>query len=82
MVVANPTCLLKAPKDEPRCPYHNGTFLLTCDIPEGYPRDPPEVRFVTFILHPNVSEIMGLCSHCLNIVYLKVSKQGKVTYLS
>jgi hypothetical protein len=46
---------LKAPKDDTKCPYRNGTFLLTCDIPETYPRDPPEIRFVTFILHPNVS---------------------------
>ena len=45
----------KAPKDGTECPYRNGTFLLTCDIPESYPREPPEIRFVTFILHPNVS---------------------------
>ena len=48
--------LSKAPKDETKCPYRNGTFLLTCDIPQNYPRDPPEIRFVTFILHPNVSD--------------------------
>ncbi|KAJ7282470.1 hypothetical protein C8J57DRAFT_1295463 [Mycena rebaudengoi] len=33
-----------------------GTFLLTCDIPMGYSRCPPEIPFVTFILHPNVSK--------------------------
>ena len=53
--VTDPTHVLKAPKDETRCPYRNGTFLLTCDLPQSYPRDPPEIRFVTFILHPNVS---------------------------
>jgi hypothetical protein len=42
-------------EDAEQCPYRGGCFLLTCDIPEGYPRDPPEVRFVTFIMHPNVS---------------------------
>ncbi|KAJ7106335.1 hypothetical protein C8R44DRAFT_638705 [Mycena epipterygia] len=48
---------LKAPKDVENCPYKGGTFLLSCDLPAGYPRDPPEVRFVTFILHPNVSPL-------------------------
>ena len=53
--VTDPTHVRKAPKDEIKCPYRNGTFLLTCDIPQSYPREPPEIRFVTFILHPNVS---------------------------
>ncbi len=53
--VTDATHVLKAPTDEAKCPYRNGTFLLTCDIPQSYPRDPPEIRFVTFILHPNVS---------------------------
>ncbi len=47
--------VFKAPKDEIKCPYRNGTFLLTCDIPQTYPLEAPEIRFVTFILHPNVS---------------------------
>lgn len=46
--------IYQAPTDEDKCPYKNGTFLLTCDFPESYPRNPPEIRFVTFILHPNV----------------------------
>jgi len=54
-VIPADSTLLKAPKDNTNCPYRNGTFLLTCDIPQTYPRDPPEIRFVTFILHPNVS---------------------------
>jgi ubiquitin-protein ligase len=52
--------LSQAPEDEANCPYRNGTFLLTCDIPQSYPRDPPEVRFVTFILHPNVSGMVAM----------------------
>ncbi|KAJ7155126.1 hypothetical protein C8R46DRAFT_436742 [Mycena filopes] len=48
--------ILEAPKDLPGCPYVGGTFLLTANLPAGYPRDPPEIRFVTFILHPNVSK--------------------------
>ncbi|KAJ7230547.1 hypothetical protein GGX14DRAFT_583780 [Mycena pura] len=54
--------ILEAPnKDAEKCPYRGGCFLLTCDIPEGYPRDPPEIRFVTFIMHPNVSKQGKVC---------------------
>ncbi|KAJ6568826.1 hypothetical protein B0H19DRAFT_687778 [Mycena capillaripes] len=53
--------ILEAPNDVANCPYKGGTFLLTCDLPAGYPRDPPEVRFVTFILHPNVSKQGKVC---------------------
>ncbi|KAJ7021307.1 hypothetical protein C8F04DRAFT_1141408 [Mycena alexandri] len=53
--------ILEAPTDLPNCPYVGGTFLLTVNLPAGYPRDPPEVRFVTFILHPNVSKQGKVC---------------------
>ncbi|KAK7050214.1 putative bifunctional E2/E3 enzyme [Favolaschia claudopus] len=53
--------IVEAPRDVANCPYKGGTFLLTCDLPAGYPRDPPEVRFVTFILHPNVSKQGKVC---------------------
>ncbi|KAJ7908688.1 ubiquitin-conjugating enzyme/RWD-like protein [Mycena leptocephala] len=53
--------ILEAPNDDDNCPYKGGTFLLTCDLPVGYPRDPPEVRFVTFIMHPNVSKQGKVC---------------------
>ncbi|KAJ7648949.1 hypothetical protein DFH06DRAFT_1421240 [Mycena polygramma] len=51
----------EAPNDVPNCPYRGATFLLTCSLPAGYPRDPPEVRFVTFIMHPNVSKQGKVC---------------------
>ncbi|KAJ6627692.1 hypothetical protein B0H10DRAFT_1905503 [Mycena sp. CBHHK59/15] len=53
--------ILEAPRDVENCPYKGGTFLLTCDLPTAYPRDPPEIRFVTFILHPNVSKQGKVC---------------------
>ncbi|KAJ7739067.1 hypothetical protein DFH07DRAFT_840632 [Mycena maculata] len=53
--------ILEAPTDVENCPYKGGTFLLTCDLPAGYPRDPPEVRFATFIMHPNVSKQGKVC---------------------
>ncbi|PVF92994.1 hypothetical protein CPB86DRAFT_142196 [Serendipita vermifera] len=51
--------VMEAPKED--CPYKGGTFLLTCNLPQSYPRDPPEIRFVTFILHPNVSKQGKVC---------------------
>ncbi|KAK0457420.1 uncharacterized protein EV420DRAFT_1548064 [Desarmillaria tabescens] len=30
-------------------------------LPEFYPRDPPNIRFVTFILHPNISKQGKVC---------------------
>ncbi|KAJ8457542.1 hypothetical protein ONZ45_g18274 [Pleurotus djamor] len=53
--------ILEAPNDIEACPYKGGCFLLTCDFPASYPRDPPEIRFVTFILHPNVSKQGKVC---------------------
>jgi len=38
-------------------PYERGTFLLYVDIGLEFPRIPPAVRFVTPILHPNISKV-------------------------
>ncbi|KAF8067680.1 hypothetical protein FPV67DRAFT_1669576 [Lyophyllum atratum] len=53
--------VIQAPDDIEQCPYKGGCFLLTCDLPAEYPRDAPEIRFVTFILHPNVSKQGKVC---------------------
>ena len=70
--------VFKAPKDEIKCPYRNGTFLVTCDIPQAYPLEAPEIRFVTFILHPNVSGIL-LCQMSVPHILFKYKdlKTGK-----
>jgi len=36
-------------------PYEGGLFYLYMKVPFTYPFDPPEVRFLTKIFHPNVS---------------------------
>ena len=46
------------PKDSP---YENGTFKLELFLPEGYPMDPPKVRFLTRIYHPNIDRLGRIC---------------------
>ena len=42
--------------------YEGGTYYLELKFPKGYPMEPPSVRFLTPILHPNVDkESGGLC---------------------
>lgn len=47
-------------------PYENGTFLLEIHVPETYPFNPPKVRFITRIWHPNISSVTGAI--CLDIL--------------
>jgi len=42
-------------------PYHGGIFFLDIDFPADYPFKPPHVKFITPILHPNVSASGGIC---------------------
>ena len=54
-------------------PYETGTFLLYVDIGNDFPRTPPAVRFITQILHPNISKVSSLyfCDHerrCANFI--------------
>ncbi|NP_001108475.1 ubiquitin-conjugating enzyme E2-22 kDa [Bombyx mandarina] len=47
-------------------PYEGGTFLLEIKVPETYPFNPPKIRFLTKIWHPNVSSVTGAI--CLDIL--------------
>ena len=42
-------------------PYENGLFELEIQIPERYPFEPPIIKFLTPIYHPNIDEAGRIC---------------------
>lgn len=44
-------------KGPPDTPYHGGTYLVDIRIPSEYPFQPPVMKFITKIWHPNVSSV-------------------------
>ncbi|XP_049296165.1 ubiquitin-conjugating enzyme E2-22 kDa isoform X1 [Anopheles funestus] len=50
----------------PDTPYEGGKFMLEITVPETYPFNPPKVKFMTKIWHPNISSVTGAI--CLDIL--------------
>ncbi|CAG9464422.1 unnamed protein product [Pedinophyceae sp. YPF-701] len=48
-----------------RTPYHGGRFRFDVSVPLTYPHDPPKVRCLTKVYHPNI-DLEG--NVCLNIL--------------
>lgn len=46
-------------------PYEGGIFFLYMRVPYIYPLDPPKIRFITRIFHPNVSRHGDIGLDCL-----------------
>ena len=57
------TALIKGPSETP---FEGGIFQLAFAVPEQYPLQPPQVRFLTKIFHPNVHFKTG--EICLDIL--------------
>lgn len=54
---------LKGPEGTP---YQGGVFVVSIQIPQQYPFEPPKMKFLTRMWHPNVSSQTGAI--CLDIL--------------
>eukprot|EP00695_Tsukubamonas_globosa_P002193 TRINITY_DN3289_c0_g1_i1.p2 TRINITY_DN3289_c0_g1~~TRINITY_DN3289_c0_g1_i1.p2 ORF type:complete len:152 (+),score=38.04 TRINITY_DN3289_c0_g1_i1:104-559(+) len=45
----------------PESAYEGGIFKLELFLPEEYPMEPPKVRFLTKIYHPNIDQLGRIC---------------------
>uniref|UniRef100_A0A672S858 Ubiquitin-conjugating enzyme E2 T n=1 Tax=Sinocyclocheilus grahami TaxID=75366 RepID=A0A672S858_SINGR len=48
-------------------PYEGGVFTLDINIPERYPFEPPKMRFLTPIYHPNIDNAGRICLDALKL---------------
>ncbi|TDH10517.1 hypothetical protein EPR50_G00075950 [Perca flavescens] len=48
-------------------PYEGGLFLLEIKVPERYPFEPPKMRFLTPVYHPNIDNSGRICHDALKL---------------
>nr|XP_046252102.1 ubiquitin-conjugating enzyme E2 T [Scatophagus argus]XP_046252103.1 ubiquitin-conjugating enzyme E2 T [Scatophagus argus] len=48
-------------------PYEGGIFSLEIKVPERYPFEPPKIRFLTPIYHPNIDNSGRICHDALKL---------------
>ena len=51
----------------PDSPYEGGRFSVEIKIPERYPFEPPNLRFLTKIYHPNIDETGRICLSAIQL---------------
>mmetsp|Transcript_28379 Transcript_28379/g.44127 ORF Transcript_28379/g.44127 Transcript_28379/m.44127 type:complete len:206 (-) Transcript_28379:81-698(-) len=56
--MSNLRAQISGPEDSP---FEHGVFVLTINIPQRYPFEPPRCRFLTPIYHPNVDSSGRIC---------------------
>lgn len=60
--MTNFSILIKGPENTP---YENGKYRLKIKLPQDYPEEPPEIKIITKIYHPNIKET-NICLDILN----------------
>ncbi|CAH0717583.1 unnamed protein product, partial [Brenthis ino] len=48
-------------------PYEGGVFELVINVPDRYPFEPPQVKFVTPVYHPNIDKGGRICMNMLKM---------------
>ncbi|TSM04914.1 Ubiquitin-conjugating enzyme E2 T [Bagarius yarrelli] len=63
-------------------PYDGGLFTVEIKIPDRYPFEPPKMRFLTPIYHPNIDNAGRICLDVLKLPPKSSElKYNKVIYL-
>ncbi|XP_015596125.1 ubiquitin-conjugating enzyme E2 T [Cephus cinctus] len=48
-------------------PYNGGLFQLEVEIPDNYPFEPPRIKFLTPVYHPNIDNSGRICMDLLKM---------------